>query len=193
MLRRLYDWTLSMTAKPGARWGLGGISFAESSFFPIPPDVMLIPMCLARPDRALQFAMITTLASVAGGVFGYLIGALLYESVGVWVIELYGLTEKAVVFREVFNEQGYWVILLAGFTPIPYKLITITAGFTGYDVVLFIVLSAIARGARFFLLAGLLYAFGESIRRLIDRHFALLTTAVGVAGIGGFAAVKLLF
>jgi membrane protein YqaA with SNARE-associated domain len=193
MLRRLYDWTLSMTAKPGARWGLGAVSFAESSFFPIPPDVMLIPMCLARPDRAFQFAMIATLTSVLGGLFGYLIGALLYESVGVWLIELYGLTDKSVAFRQVFSEQGYWVILLAGFTPIPYKLITITAGFTSYDVGLFLVLSAIARGARFFLLAGLLYALGEPIKRLIDRHFALLTSAVGVAGIAGFAAVKLLF
>jgi membrane protein YqaA with SNARE-associated domain len=189
MLRRLYDATLALAAKPQAPWALGAVSFAESSFFPIPPDAMLVPMGLARPERAWAYAATATVASVLGGVLGYLIGALLYESVGIWLIELYGLSDKAAAFNELFKQHGHWTIMIAGFTPIPYKLITITSGFAGYDIWLFIVLSAITRGARFFLLAGLLYYFGPPIRRIIDRYFGLLTAAVAVVGILGFVAV----
>lgn len=193
MLRRLYHWTLSLAARPWAPWGLGAVSFSESSVFPIPPDAMLVPMALARPERAYFYALITTLTSVAGGLLGYIIGALLYESVGLWVIELYGLEDKAANFRALFAEHGHWTIMIAGFTPIPYKLITITSGFAGYDVWMFILLSLLTRGARFFLLAALLYKFGDWIRDFIDRHFAILTTLVAAVGILGFVLVRYLF
>ena len=129
---------------------------------------------------------------LSGGLFGYLIGALLYESVGLWVIELYGLENKAENFRMLFAEHGHWTIMIAGFTPIPYKLITITSGFAAYDIWMFILLSLLTRGARFFLLATLLYNFGDWIRDFIDRHFALLTTLVAVVGVLGFVLVRYL-
>ncbi len=193
MLRRLYNWTLSLASRRWAPWALGTVSFTESSFFPIPPDVMLVPMSLARPERAWFYALITTITSVLGGVLGYLIGALLYDSIGVAVIEFYGLTDRAAAFRELFAEHGHWTIMIAGFTPIPYKLITITSGFAAYDIWMFILLSALTRGARFFLLAALLYRFGDWIRDLIDRHFAFLTTAVASVGVLGFVLVRYMF
>ena len=193
MLRRLYKWTLSLAARPWAPWALGTVSFTESSFFPIPPDVMLVPMALARPDRAFFYAFITTATSVLGGVLGYVIGALLYELIGASVIEFYGMTEKAEAFRALFAEHGHWTIMIAGFTPIPYKMITITSGFAAYDIWMFVLLSALTRGARFFLLAALLYKFGDWIRDIIDRHFALLTSSVACVGILGFVAVRYMF
>ncbi|MCG6121859.1 MAG: DedA family protein [Microvirga sp.] len=193
MLRRLYHWTLSLAARPWAPWALGGVSFVESSVFPIPPDAMLVPMALARPERAFFYAFIATITSVLGGVLGYVIGALLFDSVGLWVIELYGLEEKSAAFRALFAEHGHWTIMIAGFTPVPYKLITITAGFAAYDIWWFIVLSLLTRGARFFLLAALLYKFGDWIRAFIDRHFAVLTTLVAIVAVLGFVAVRYLF
>jgi membrane protein YqaA with SNARE-associated domain len=192
MLRRLYDATLALAERPRAPWALGVVSFVESSFFPIPPDAMIIPMCLARPDRAWLIATIATVTSVLGGLLGYLIGAVLYESLGLWLIAFYGLEDKAAAFRELFTEHGHWTIMIAGFTPVPYKLITITSGLAAYPVGWFIVLSALTRGARFFLLAGLLYYFGAPIRRVIDRHFALLTAGVAVVAVLGFVAVRYL-
>ena len=160
MLRRLYDWTLSLAAKPSAPYALAAVSFAESSFFPVPPDAMLVPMVLARPDRAWFYASVCTAASVAGGFVGYAIGALLYDLLGAWLFKIYGLTEGAEAFRAAYGEYGHWVILLKGLTPIPYKLVTITSGFAGYDLFLFAVLSIVTRGARFFILAALLGRFG---------------------------------
>ena len=128
MLRRLYDWCIAAADKPHALWTMGLISFAESSFFPIPPDVMLIPMSLANPRKAWFYALVCTVTSVAGGVVGYLIGALLYESVGLWLISLYGYADKVDAFRAAYAEYGAWIILLKGLTPIPYKVVTITSG-----------------------------------------------------------------
>ena len=146
MLRRMYDWCVAAAYKPYATWIMGTISFVESSFFPIPPDVMLIPMSLARPDRAYYYAFLCTWTSVAGGVLGYAIGALLYDSVGQWLISLYGYGDKVEAFREAYAEYGMWIILLKGLTPIPYKIVTITSGFAGYNLLLFILFSVIARG-----------------------------------------------
>src|ERR671920_479660 len=171
MLRRLYDWTLSLAARPSAPYALGAVSFAESSFFPVPPDVMLVPMMLARPDKAWSYALICTIASVLGGILGYFIGLGLYDSVGAWLFQLYGLGEGAETFRHAYADYGHWVILLKGLTPIPYKLVTITSGFAGYDLFWFVVLSIITRGARFFFLAAVLGRFGEPIKRVLDRHF----------------------
>lgn len=190
MLRRLYDWTMSFAARPNARWGLAGVSFAESSLFPIPPDVLLIPMVLANRRKAWEIAAICTVASVLGGVLGYAIGALLYDTVGLWVVNLYHLQDKVEAFRQSYAEWGMWIILLAGFTPIPYKVFTIASGLAGYDLLLFIVLSAIGRGGRFFLIAALLYFYGEPIRAFIDKRLEILTAGVAAVAIGGFVIVR---
>jgi membrane protein YqaA with SNARE-associated domain len=144
MLRRLYDWCIAAAGKPHASWTMGTVSFAESSFFPVPPDVMLIPLSLARPDRAWSYATLCTWTSVAGGVLGYLIGAVLYDSVGQWLIQLYGYGDKVEAFRDAYARYGAWIILLKGLTPIPYKIVTITSGFAGYNLPLFIALSFVA-------------------------------------------------
>ncbi|MBJ6127043.1 YqaA family protein [Microvirga splendida] len=192
MLRRLYDWTLALAARPSAPYALGAVSFSESSFFPVPPDVMLVPMMLARPDRAWRYGAICTVTSVLGGVFGYLIGALTYDTIGLWLIELYGLSDKVSLFRSWYEEYGSWVILLGGLTPLPYKLVTIMSGLAGYNLLWFILLSVFARGARFFFIALLMSQFGPAIKALIDRHFNLLAALSVALFIGGFAAVKFL-
>jgi membrane protein YqaA with SNARE-associated domain len=193
MLRRLYDWTLKLASRPSAPYALGAVSFAESSFFPVPPDVMLLPMALARPDRAWFYALVCTITSVAGGILGYYIGAVAYHSIGAWVFQLYGLTDGAEAFRTSYAEYGHWIILLKGLTPIPYKLVTITSGFAGYDLFWFIVLSIITRGARFFIFAALMGRYGALIRGVIDRHFNTVVIVFVVALVGGFVAFKYLF
>ena len=193
MLRRLYDWTLSLAARPSAPYALAAVSFAESSFFPVPPDVMLVPMMLARPDKAWRYALICTIASVLGGMLGYVIGLALYDTVGAWVFRVYGLTEGAEAFRHSYAEYGHWIILLKGLTPIPYKLVTITSGFAGYHLGWFILLSILTRGARFYFLALLMSRFGPTIKGVIDRHFNVVATLAVIAFVGGFIAFRFLF
>ena len=193
LLRRLYDWCIEAAHKPHAMWTMGAIAFAESSFFPVPPDVMLIPMALAYPQRAYAMAAWCTVASVAGGVVGYGIGALLYDSVGAWLIQLYGYGDKVEVFRAAYAEWGAWIILLKGLTPIPYKIVTITSGFAGYNFLLFIVFSVIARSGRFFLLAFLLHRYGEQARHTIEKRLGLwVTLGAAVVVIGFVIAVYLI-
>ncbi|MCJ2080883.1 YqaA family protein [Methylobacterium sp. J-090] len=192
MIRRLYEWILALAGKPSAPWALGAVSFAESSFFPVPPDVMMVPMAVSRPDRVWFYALITTLASVAGGVLGYAIGALLFDSVGQWVFRVYGLSEKAATFQASYAEYGHWVILLKGLTPIPFKLVTITSGFAHYDLFWFVVLSLITRGARFFLLAALLGRYGVQIRGVLDRHLNVVAAIAVAVIILGFVLFKVL-
>ena len=192
MLRRLYAWVLALAAKPSAPWALGAVAFAESSFFPVPPDAMLVPMVVSRPDRAWAYAGIATVASVAGGLLGYAIGALLFESVGQWLFQLYGLADKAETFQDSYAQYGHWVILLKGLTPLPYKLVTITSGFAHYSLAWFVLLSAITRGARFFLVAGLLARYGVSIRAVLDRHLGVVLAAFASMVILGFVAFKVL-
>jgi membrane protein YqaA with SNARE-associated domain len=193
MLRRLYDWCIQAAEKKSATWILGVVSFAESSFFPVPPDVMLIPMSLARPDKAYHYAFICTLTSVAGGVVGYLIGALLYDSLGLLVIQLYGYGEKIEAFREMYRQWGAWIILLKGLTPIPYKLVTISSGFVGYNFFLFVLLSLITRGARFYVLAFLLHRYGPWAREIIEKRLGLWTAIGAAALVGGFLIVYGIF
>jgi membrane protein YqaA with SNARE-associated domain len=186
LLRRLYDWCLDAAHKPYAMWIMGAVAFAESSFFPVPPDVMLIPMALARPQRAYAMAAWCTAASVAGGILGYAIGSLLYDSVGAWLIQLYGYGSKVETFRAAYAQWGAWIILLKGLTPIPYKIVTITSGFAGYNFGLFVVFSIIARATRFFVLAFLLHRYGEQARHLIEKRlglWVLLGVVVVVIGI----------
>ncbi|UPK27750.1 YqaA family protein [Bradyrhizobium sp. 195] len=193
MLKRIYDWCIDAAHKPYALWIMGVVSFAESSFFPVPPDVMLIPMSLARPQRAWVYAMVCTVTSVLGGVVGYAIGALLFDSVGQWLIQVYGLGGKVEAFRASYAEWGAVIILLKGLTPIPYKLVTITSGFAGYNIVLFVLCSIVARGGRFFIVAILLNRYGDWIRVKIEKHLGLVV-AVGAAllVLGFVVAVKLI-
>jgi membrane protein YqaA with SNARE-associated domain len=193
LLRRLYDWCLLAAHKPYAMWIMGAVSFAESSFFPVPPDVMLIPMSLARPERAYVMAAWCTVTSVAGGILGYAIGALLYDSVGGWLIQLYGYSGKVETFRAAYAQWGAWIILLKGLTPIPYKIVTITSGFAGYNLGLFIVFSIIARATRFFLLAFLLHRFGERARHFIEKRLGLwILLGAGIVVIGIVIALYLI-
>jgi membrane protein YqaA with SNARE-associated domain len=186
MLRRAYDWCIDAAHKPYALWLMGLVSFLESSVFPVPPDAMLIPMSLARPERAWLYATLCTVTSVAGGVLGYFIGAYLYDSVGHWLISLYGYGDKVEAFREAYAKWGTWIILLKGLTPIPYKIVTITSGFAGYSLALFIMFSVVARGTRFFLAAFLLNRYGPQAREIIEKRLGFwfgLSVAVLVAGI----------
>ena len=154
MLRRIYDWVMRLAHHPRAAWALFAVSFAESSFFPIPPDAMLIPMVVANQARAWTYAAIATVGSVLGGVVGYAIGYFVYETLGQWLINLYGLATQFEAYRAAYNEWGLWIILIKGLTPIPFKLVTIASGLAGYDLFWFVVLCIITRGARFFLRSG---------------------------------------
>lgn len=192
MLKRLYEWMLEKAGHPQATKWLSGISFAESSFFPIPPDVMLAPMCLAKPERSYWYALVCTISSVLGALLGYAIGYFLFETVGIAILDFYGAAEKFDVFAQNFNEQGWIVVLLAGFTPLPFKVITIAAGSTAMPIYILIGAAIIARSARFFLVAILLRYFGPPMKEWIDKNFALATTIGGVLFVGGFIAVRYL-
>jgi len=192
MLRRVYDWCIAAAYKPYALWLMGLVSFVESSFFPIPPDTMLIPMSLARPDKAWTYATLCTLTSVAGGVLGYFIGAYLYDTVGHWLIALYGYGDKVEAFREAYARWGTVIILLKGLTPIPYKIVTITSGFAGYNIWLFVICSFVARGMRFYLTAFLLNRYGARARAIIEERLGFwFTVSVGVLVAGIVAALYL--
>lgn len=192
MMRRLYDWIMLKAASDRAPHALFGVSFIESSIFPIPPDVMLIPMCLADRAKAWWFAFIATVGSVLGGVAGYLIGFFLFETVGRPLLDFYGYADKFQQFASQYNDYGAWIVFFAGLTPFPYKVITIASGTTALSPLIFIVASIAARGMRFFTVAGLLYYFGPPIRTFIERHFGLLTVVFFVLLVGGFVAIKYL-
>ena len=193
MLRRLYDWTLSLSARPGALWALAAVAFIESSIFPIPPDVLIIAMTLAARQRAWTIAAVATISSVLGGFAGYAIGYYLFQEVGQPIIEFYGYSEQFASFREKYNEWGFWIVAAAGFTPFPYKVITIASGAFGLDLATFAIASVASRGARFFLVAALLYRFGPPIKAFLERYLGLLTAIFFVLLIGGFVAIKYLF
>jgi membrane protein YqaA with SNARE-associated domain len=172
---------------------MGAVSFVESSFFPVPPDVMLIPMSVARPERAWFYATVCTLTSVAGGVLGYFIGAVLYDSVGAWLIHLYGYGNKVEAFRQAYAQWGTWIILIKGVTPIPYKIVTIASGFAGYNLFMFVLLSFVARGMRFYLLAFLLNRYGAQARAIIEERLGFWVTAGAIVLIAGIIAALYLF
>jgi len=190
MIRRLYAWTMDRAGSPHALLALVAVSFAESSFFPIPPDTLLVPMVLAQRQRALALAAWCTAASVAGGVVGYGIGSLLYDSLGKWIINLYGYGHGIEAFRETYAAWGAWIILLKGMTPIPFKLVTIASGFSGYNFGLFVLLSIITRGIRFCLVAGVLARYGEPIRDFLEKRLEAVALATVAIIIAGFAIVR---
>ena len=192
MLRGLYDWTMGLAAHRHAMWALALVAFVESSVFPIPPDVLIIPMVLAARDKAFRIALVATVASVLGGALGYLIGYLLYDSLGQPILEFYGYAEKFEEFQARYNEWGAWIVAMAGMTPFPYKVITIASGVTALDPMVFAVASLLSRAARFFLVAGLLWYFGEPIRRFIEARLGLLTVVFFLLLFGGFVVARYL-
>jgi membrane protein YqaA with SNARE-associated domain len=191
MLRRLYKRVMALAEHPRANWYLAGVSFAESSFFPIPPDVLLIPMITARRDKAYMFATICTIASVTGGLLGYAIGALFFDIIGKPVVQFYGISEQVEALRVSYQSTwGMYIILGKGLTPFPYKIVTIASGMAGYNLFMFTILSAITRGARFFIEAWLLRRYGEPVRDFIERRLEWVTTGVALVIISGFVALR---
>lgn len=192
MIRRLYDWTLDLAAKPYAIWALAVVAFIESSFFPIPPDVLLIPMIIAARHKAWLYAMVATVASVAGGAFGYLIGYALYDTIGQPVLAFYGKEAYFAEFAERYNAMGPWAVLAAGITPFPFKVITIASGVTAMNFPAFLIAALAARALRFFIVAALLWKFGAPIRDFIEKRLGLMFALFCILLIGGFALLKLL-
>lgn len=192
MFRALYDWTMRQAARPNAGRVLAVVSFLESSVFPIPPDVMLIPMCLADRSKAFRYALICTICSVLGGMLGYAIGHFLIETVGQAIINFYGYADKWQAFEHAYAEYGVWIILIKGLTPIPYKLVTIASGAAHFDFVIFVIASVATRGVRFFLIAGLLWRFGSPIQEFIERRLAIIGWIFLIGLVGGFIVVRYL-
>jgi membrane protein YqaA with SNARE-associated domain len=192
MIRKLYDWTLSLAGHPRALWALAVIAFVESSFFPIPPDVLMIPMIIAAPTRAFRIAAVATVASVLGGLFGYAIGALLFETVGQPILDFYGKADAFDSFATRYNDWGAWAVLIAGVTPFPFKVITIASGATGLSLPVFILSAVLARALRFFAVAALLWKFGPPIRDFIEKRLGLMFVIFCVLLIGGFYLVRYL-
>ena len=191
-LRGLYDWTLELAAHRHAVWALAAVAFIESSVFPIPPDVLLIPMVLAARDRAWRYAAICTIASVLGGLLGYAIGLFLFESAGLPLLEFYGYAAKFEEFRGRYNEWGAWIVFIAGLTPFPYKVITIASGVTELDLAIFTIASVLARGLRFFAVAALLWWLGPPVREFIEKRLGLVTIVFCVLLLGGFLVARYL-
>lgn len=191
-LKRLYDWVLRWSERPGGTWALFWIAVAESSFFPIPPDVLLIPMCLGSIKRSFWFAAVCTLGSVLGAMLGYVIGSTLFATIGEPILELYGYVDKFEAVGKLYDQNLLLTLGTAGFTPIPFKVFTIAAGAFSVSFPAFVVISAASRAGRFFLVAGLIRAFGESIREFIDKYFNILSIVLVLLIIGGFLAVSFL-
>jgi membrane protein YqaA with SNARE-associated domain len=192
MLRKLYDWVLHWAETPYGTWALFILAFCESSFFPIPPDVLLIALGVALPKKSLKYAWVCSIGSVIGGCLGYLIGWQFMAVIGTKIIHFYGLTDKVDYIRDLFVQYDAWAIAIAGFTPIPYKVFTISAGAFGINFTVFVIASALSRSARFFLVGGLIYLFGPRIQRFIDRYFDILAVAFTVLLVVGFVLIKTL-
>ncbi len=192
MLRRLYDWVLHWAETPYGSWALFLLAFSESSFFPIPPDILLIALAVSIPKKSLKYALICSAGSVLGGCFGYLIGWQFMASIGNRIVDFYGLTPKVEYIEILYNKYDAWAVAIAGFTPIPYKVFTIAAGAFKINFSVFVIASLVSRSARFFLVGGLIYMFGPSIQSFIDKYFNILATAFTVLLITGFLIIKYL-
>ncbi|MCC5989101.1 MAG: DedA family protein [Pararhodobacter sp.] len=192
MIRALYDWTIALAAHPRALWALAFVAFIEASVFPVPPDVLMIAMIIAAPQRAFLIAGVATSASVAGGLAGYAIGWGLYDTLGRPVLEFYGKTAYFDDFAQRYNEWGAWAVLIAGVTPFPYKVITILSGATALNIWVFMLASLIARALRFYLVAALLWRFGPPIRTFIEKRLGLIFTLFLALLLGGFILVRYL-
>lgn len=193
MLRRLYCWVLHWAETPYGTWALFLLAFCESSFFPIPPDVLLIALAVSIPKKSFKYALVCTAGSLMGGCLGYLIGWQFMVSVGEKIIQFYGLTHKMQYIKDIYMQYDAWAIGIAGFTPIPYKVFTISAGAFDINFKVFIIASAVSRAARFFLVGGLIYIFGPKIQAFIDKYLNVLAIAFVVLLVAGFALIKIFF
>jgi membrane protein YqaA with SNARE-associated domain len=193
MLKKLYNWVLHWAETPYGTWALFILAFCESSFFPIPPDVLLIALAVGAPKKSLKYALVCSIGSVLGGCLGYLIGWQFMQGIGNRIIEFYGLAPKVAYIEALYQQYDAWAVAIAGFTPIPYKVFTIAAGAFDINFLVFLFASAVSRSARFFLVGGLIYAFGPGIQAFIDRYFNILAIAFVVLLIVGFIAIKYLF
>lgn len=192
MLRSLYDWTMGLAAHRNALAALAVVAFAEASFFPVPADLLLIPMVIASREKAWRIALVCTVSSVLGGMFGYGIGFFLYDTVGRWLLELYGYFEEFERYRALYNKWGFWIVMVGGLTPLPYKVVTIASGFARQDILEFMLGSVISRGLRYYAVAALLWYFGPPIRDWIERRMALAATIFMVFLVGGFVVIRYL-
>lgn len=190
MLSRLYGWILHWGKTPYGTWALFILAFSESSFFPIPPDVLLIALSVVLPRKSLRYALVCSVGSILGGCFGYLIGWQFMATVGDAIIRFYGLIDKYEYIQQLYSLYDAWVVGIAGFTPIPYKVFTITAGAFRINFVVFLVASAVSRSARFFIVGGLIYLFGPKIESFIERYFNALAIAFVILLILGFVVIK---
>jgi membrane protein YqaA with SNARE-associated domain len=193
MIKSMYNWIINKAGHPHAKWYLFGISFTESSISPFPPDPLMVPMVIKNKDKAWHYAWLTTLASVTGGMVGYAIGFYLFQKIGIPVLKAYGLMDKLEIFQNSFYKWGFWAIVIKAFTPIPFKLVTITCGALQFSFWKFILASTISRGIRFYLLAGILYKYGPKMHDLIERNIMLVSTLFIGLLVGGFFIVKYLF
>ena len=193
MLRRLYEWVLHWADTPYGTWALFLLAFAESSFFPIPPDVLLIALCVARPEKSLRYALVSSVGSILGGCLGYLIGWQFMAAVGNRIVAFYGLGDKVAYIEHLYNTYDAWAVGIAGFTPIPYKVFTIAAGMFKINFTVFVLASMVSRSARFFLVGGLIYRFGPRIQVFIDRYFDMLAITFTVLLVGSFVVLKYVF
>lgn len=190
MLSRLYDWVLRWSKTPYGTWALFVLAFCESSFFPIPPDVLLITLSVVLPKKSLRYALVCSVGSILGGSFGYLIGWQFMATVGDAIIRFYGFTDKYEYIRQLYSLYDAWVVGIAGFTPIPYKVFTITAGAFRINFIVFLLASAVSRSARFFIVGGLIYLFGPKIQTFIERYFNALAIIFIILLILGFVLIK---
>jgi len=193
VFKKLYDWVLSWAETPYGSWALFILAFSESSFFPIPPDVLLIALAVGKPEKSLKFALICSIGSVLGGILGYLIGWQFMAMLGDKIVAFYGLTEKVAYIGSLYHQYDAWAVGIAGFTPIPYKVFTITAGGFKINFFIFLLASALSRSLRFFLVGGLIYKFGPHIQVFIDKYFNILAVLFTVLLVGGFILIKMLF
>jgi membrane protein YqaA with SNARE-associated domain len=192
MLRRLYDWVLHWAETPSGPWALFLLAFCESSFFPLPPDILLIALAVAVPKKSIQYALVCSIGSVLGGCFGYLIGWRFMETIGNKIVLFYDFSDKFNYIGELYKSYDAWAVGVAGFTPIPYKVFTISAGAFGINFLVFLFASLVSRSARFFLVGGLIYRFGPRIQSFIEKYFNILAIAFTVLLIVGFVAIKYL-
>ena len=190
MLRRLYDWVLYWAETPYGSWALFILAFAESSFFPVPPDVLLIALAISIPAKAFRYALICSAGSVLGGIAGYVIGYQFMDLIGFRILNFYGLMEKYDIISDLYGRYNAWAVGIAGFTPVPYKVFTISAGAFKINFPVFLMASVVSRSARFFLVGWLIYKFGAGIRSFIDRYFNILAVVFVVLLIGGFILIK---
>ncbi len=193
MFKKLYEWVLSWAETPYGSWALFILAFSESSFFPIPPDVLLIALAVGKPEKSLKFALICSVGSVLGGILGYVIGWHFMAILGGKIVAFYGLTEKVAYIGSLYHQYDAWAVGIAGFTPIPYKVFTITAGAFKINFFIFLFASAVSRSLRFFLVGGLIYKFGPRIQTFIDKYFNLLAVVFTILLVGGFILIKMLF